>query len=328
MPDRRAFIGTVASGLIAAAFSAFGQQPLAKAYRIGYLGSMWASDYPERLERLRANLRELGYVGNRDVVIEVRAAEGRYDRLPELAAELVALKVDVIIAEGPISALAAQQVTTTTPIVVGNAGNAVKSGLVASLAKPGGNITGMSFLLQELTAKRLELLKQAKPSIAKVGVLVNPSNPVFVQILAAARGEAERDGVQIEPVAARNAGAFDGAFSTVERRGIDAILVHNDSLFYARGESIAALAAKHRLASVGYWDFAQAGGLIGYGSSPMNNSRQIAVLVDKILRGAKPADMPIEQPTKIELVINLKTAKAVGITIPQSLLVRADEVIQ
>lgn len=237
MLDRRAFIGTAASGLLAATFSTFGQQPLAKVYRIGYLGSQRASDYTERLERLQADLRELGYVGNRNIVIEFRSAEGRYDRLSELAAELVALKVDVIVTEGPQSALAAQHVSTTTPIVVGNVGDAVKSGLVASFAKPGGNITGISFLAEELTAKRVELLKQAKPSIAKIGVLVRPTNPVFVQILAAARSEAERNGVQIEPVEVRDASELERAFSTVERRGIDAILVHTDSMFYARGES-------------------------------------------------------------------------------------------
>ncbi len=181
--DRRAFIGTAASGLLAAAFSAFGQQLLPKVYRIGYLGTQRASDYKERLERLQTNLRELGCVENRNIVIELRSAEGREDRLPELAAELVALKVDVIVTEGPLSALIAQHVTATTPIVVGNVGDAVKSGLVASFAKPGRNIRGMSFLADEL----------------------------------------------------------ESAFSTVERRGIDAILVHTDALFYARGGSIAAL---------------------------------------------------------------------------------------
>jgi putative ABC transport system substrate-binding protein len=280
------------------------------------------------LERLQANLRELGYVGNRNIVIEVRPAEGRYDRLPELAAELVALKVDVIIAEGPISALAAQHVTTTTPIVVGNAGNAVKSGLVASLAKPGGNITGMSFLLEELTAKRLELLKQAKPSIAKVAVLTRPVNPAFVQVLRVLRSEAERNIVQIEPIEVRDASELESAFSTLATRGFDAIFLHSDAVFFAHAESIAALAAKYRIASVGPWDFGKAGGLIGYGVNVLDNYRHIAVFVDKILKGAKPADIPVEQPTKVELVINLKTAKALGITIAQSLLVRADEVIQ
>jgi putative tryptophan/tyrosine transport system substrate-binding protein len=185
----------------------------------------------------------------------------------------------------------------------------------------------MSFFAEELTAKRLELLKQAKPSIAKVGVLVNPSNPVFVQILAVARGEAERDGVQIEPVEVRNADALESAFSTAERRGIDAILVHSESLFYAHAESIAGLAAKHRIPSVGPWDFGKAGGLIGYGVNTLDNYRHLGVFVDKILKGAKPADMPVEQPTKIELLINL-TAKALGLTLPQSLLQRADEAIQ
>jgi len=328
MPDRRAFIGTAAGGLLAAAFSAFGQQPLPKVYRIGYLGTQRASDYKAQLEVLRMSLRELGYVENRNIVIEFRSAEGRYDRIPELAAELIALKVDAIVVEGPLSAHAVQHVSTTMPIVVGNVGDAIKAGLAASYAKPGGNITGMSFLAEELTVKRLELLKQAKPSIAKVAVLVRPANPVFVQILATARGEAERNRVQIEPIEVRDASELESAFSTAERRGVDAMLVHNDTLFYHRAESIAALAAKHRIVSVGNWDFAKAGGLIGYGQSMVQSYRHIAVFVDKILKGAKPADMPIEQPTKIELVINLKTAKALGLTIPQALLLRADEVVQ
>jgi len=326
--DRRIFISAAAGGLLVVPFSAFGQQSLASVYRVGYLGSQRASDYETRLERLRMGLRDLGYVENRNLVIEFRSAEGKYDRLPELAAELVALKVGVIVVEGPTSALAVQQVTTTTPIVIANVGNAVSSGLIASYAKPGGNIKGMSFLLEELTAKRLDLLKQAKPSIAKVAVLVRPANPAFVQVLAAARSEAERNGVQLERVEIRDADALQGAFSTVERRGIDAILVHTDSLFSAHAESIAALAVKHRITSVGSWDFAKAGGLIGYGVNTLDNYRHLAGFVDKILKGVKPADLPVEQPTKIELAINLKTAKTLGITIPQSLLVRADEVIR
>jgi putative ABC transport system substrate-binding protein len=326
MMDRRTFI--VALGIAAAPFAALGQQPLAKVYRIGFLGTQRASDYVTRLEALRIGLRELGYVENRNIVIEVRCAEGNYDRLPELAAELVALKVDVIVVEGISTARAAKNATTTTPIVVGNVGNAVNSGLVASYAKPGGNITGMSFLAEELTAKRLELLKQAKPSIAKVGVLVRPVNPALVQILGVMRSEAERNRMQIEPIEVHDASELESAFSTLATRGVEGILVHSDAVFFTHAETIAALAAKHRMASVGPWDFGKAGGLIGYGVNTLDNYRHIAVFVDKILRGAKPADMPIEQPSKIELVINLKTAKAIGLAIPQSLRLRADEVIQ
>jgi putative tryptophan/tyrosine transport system substrate-binding protein len=326
--DRRTFIGSVALGIAAAPFATFGQQPLAKVYRIGFIGTQRASDYVTRLEALRMGLRELGYVENRNIVIEFRAAEGKYDRVPGLAAELIGLKVDVLVVNGPLAALAAKHITTTTPIVVANLGDAVNSGLIASLAKPGGNITGMSFLLEELTAKRLELLKQAKPSIAKVGVLIHPVNPAFVQVLRVLRSEAERNRVQIEPIEVREADELESAFSTLATRGVDAIVIHSDSMFLAHAESIAALAAKHRIASVGPWDFGKTGGLIGYGVNALDYYRHIAVFVDKILKGAKPADIPVEQPTKVELVVNLKTAKALGITIPQSLLVRADEVIQ
>jgi putative tryptophan/tyrosine transport system substrate-binding protein len=325
--DRRTFIGT-AGGLLAAPFAAFGQQPLGKVYRIGFLGTQRASDYVTRLEALRMGLRELGYVENRNFVIEFRSAEGKYDRVPGLAVELIGLKVDVLVVDSSVTALAAKHITTTTPIVVASIGDAVNMGLIASYAKPGGNITGMSFLLEELTAKRLELLKQAKPSIAKVAVLTRPVNPAFVQVLRVLRSEAERNMVQIEPIEVRDASELESTFSTLATRGFDAIFLHSDAVFFTHAESIAALAVKHRIASVGPWDFGKAGGLIGYGVNVMDNYRHIAVFVDKILKGAKPADMPVEQPTKVELVINMKTAKALGLTIPQSLLLRADEVIQ
>jgi putative ABC transport system substrate-binding protein len=328
MMDRRTFIGSVASGIVAAPFAAFSQQPLAKVYRIGFLGAESASGYVTRLEALRAGLQELGYVENGNYVLRFRWAEGKYDRLPDLAAELVSLKVDVIVADGLKATLAAKHTTITTPIVVLNVGDAVNSGLIASYAKPGGNITGMSFLLEELTAKRLELLKQAKPSIAKVAVLINPVNAAFVQVLRVLRSEAERNRVQIEPIEVREADELESAFLTMEAKGVDAILVHSETMFSAHAKSIAALAVKHRIASVGTWDFGKAGGLIGYGVNALDYYRHIAVFVDKILKGAKPADIPVEQPTKVELVINLKTAKALDLTIPQTLLVRADEVIQ
>jgi len=314
--------------MVAAPFAAFGQQPLAQVHRNGFLGVQSASDYATRLEALRTGLRELGYLEARNIVIESRWAEGKYDRLPGLAAELVGRKVDVLVVDGLTAALAAKRTTATTPVVVANVGDPVNSGLIDSYAKPGGNVTGMSFLAPELTAKRLELVKQAKPSIAKVAVLIHPANPAFVQVLRVLRSEAERNRMRIEPIDVREADELESAFLTLATRGVDAIVVHSDTMFFAHAKSIAALAAKYRIASVGTWDFGKAGGLIGYGVNTLDNYRHIAVFVDKILKGAKPADLPVEQPTKVELVVNLKTAKAVGLRIPQSVLLRADEVIQ
>ena len=299
-----------------------------KVYRIGLLGTHSHSSHAKGVEALRAGLRDLGYVEGKNIAIEYRWAEGKYDRLPDLAAELVRLKVDVIVTTGGTPpALVAQQATTTIPIVTTGVGDAVGAGLAANLARPG-NITGLTDFVPELTTKRLELLKEAMPRTRRVAVLVNPDNlqrgaPTF-KAMESTAGSLK---VTLHKVEIRRPDEFEHAFSTMAESRVDAVVVMQDALFNANVRVIADLAAKKRLPSSGTKDLAEAGGVIGYGWNTSDNNRRAATFVDKILRGAKPADLPFEQPTKFELVINLKTAKALGLTIPQSLLLRADEII-
>ena len=300
-----------------------------KVYRIGLWGTPSHSSHAKGVEALRAGLRDLGYVEGKNIAIEYRWAEGKYDRLPDLAAELVRLKVDVIVTTGGTPpALVAQQATTTIPIVTTGVGDAVGAGLAANLARPGGNITGLTDFVPELTTKRLELLKEAMPRTRRVAVLVNPDNlqrgaPTF-KAMESTAGSLK---VTLHKVEIRRPDEFEHAFSTMAESRVDAVVVMQDALFNANVRVIADLAAKKRLPSSGTKDLAEAGGVIGYGWNTSDNNRRAATFVDKILRGAKPADLPFEQPTKFELVINLKTAKALGLTIPQSLLLRADEII-
>jgi len=308
---------------------AVGAQEAGKVWRIGLLSALHPSDRPANLEALRAGLRDLGYVEGKNIVIEYRWAEGKYDRLPDLVADLVALKVDVIVtAGGTAPALAAKQATTTIPIVMAGVGDAVATGLVSSLARPGGNVTGVTDLEPELSAKRLELLKQAMPRAGRVAVLSNPDNLARGGTFKAMEVTARSLRVELHKFEARRPTEFESAFSTMAKSRIDAVVVGQDALFNANVRAIADLAAKKRLPSAGNAIFAQAGGSIGYGVNFPNNYRRAANFVDKILKGAKPGDLPVEQATKFELVINLKTAKALGLTIPQTLLLRADEVIQ
>jgi len=305
-----------------------GQQQTGKVYQIGLLGKQSRSAQTKSVEALLSGLRDLGYVEGKNLVVEYRWADGKYDRLPHLVAELIALKVDVIVTTGGTpAALAAKQATTTTPVVMGGVGDAVGAGLVASLARPGGNVTGLTDSVPELHAKRLELLKEALPRTGRVAVLIHPVNqtPTGLRPLEDA---ARSMRVELLRVEAGRPDEFERAFSTMARNRVDAVVVLQDSLFNAHVKAIATLAAKRRLLSSGTRDFAEAGGVIGYGWNVADNNRRAAHFVDKILRGAKPSDLPVEQPTKFELVINLKTAKALGLTIPQSLLLRADQVIE
>jgi putative ABC transport system substrate-binding protein len=324
---RRAFIGTLAGGLLAAPLAAEAQ-PAGKVWRIGYLGSGSASGQGNRADALRAGLRELGYVEGKNIVIEYRWAEGKYDRLPDLAAELVNLKVDILVTAGTPGTLAAKQATTTIPIVMAGTGDAVATGLVSSLARPGGNITGSTDSVPELMAKQLELLKEIMPRTGRVAVLVNPGNLSRVPVLKAMETTAKSLKVELQKFEVREPNELETAFSTMAKSRVDAVVVTTDSLFNANVRTIADLAAKKRLLSAGTKEFAEAGGSIGYGLNFSAISRRAAYFVDKILRGAKPADLPVEQPTQFELVINLKTARALGLTVPPSLLGRADQVIQ
>ena len=330
MTSRRAFICTISGALLTASFAAEAQQA-AKIARIGYLGRDIA---PARHlpEAFLQGLTDLGYVEGRNVVIEYRDAEGKSERLPALAAELVALKVDVIVAASIQPALAAKQATRTLPIVFASVGDPVSSGLVTSLARPGGNVTGLSFLAPELVGKHLELLKQAVPGVSRVAVLWQPGflgERMEKDLLSRAEAAAQALGVRTQFVEARAPADFDRAFSEMTRARAAALTVLSSSMFLGERRRLVDLAAKHRLpAEYPYREFVDAGGLMSYGANIADLYRRAATYVDKILKGAKPADLPVEQPTKFELVINLKAVKALGLTIPQSVLSRADEVIQ
>jgi len=327
--DRRAFVAGAAA-LLAAPFAA-GAQQAAKVARIGLL-SLNVSASPHVFEPFLQGLRDFGYVEGRNLAIEYRDAEGRPERLSALAAELVALKVDVIFAPGTPHALAAKQATTTVPIVFTGVTDPVTDGLVTSLARPGGNVTGLSFLALELVGKRVELLKQAVPGVTRVAILRQPGGQgerTETDILKAAEVAARALGVRLQFVEARGPSDFGRAFSDMIRARAGALTGLGGSMFFNERRRLVDLAAKNRLPAVyPLREYVDAGGLMSYGPNIADSFRRAATYVEKILRGAKPADLPVEQPTKFELVINLKTAKALGLTIPQSLLARADEVIQ
>jgi len=324
---RGLFIVALVVALLAAPLSAHAQQT-GKIPRIGFLGASSESDLGARFEAFRQRLRDLGYVEGRTLIIERRWAEGHYDRLPALAAELVGLPVDLLVTHGTPGTRAAKRATTTIPIVMAASGDAVAAGLVASLARSGGNVTGSTVFSPEVTAKRLELLKEAVPLLRRVAFLLNPDDPGTAAILRAMTLTATSLNVALEQFEARGPREFEGVFTAMATRRIDALVTTNDTMFITNAGRLAALAAQRRLPSVGFTELPQAGGLMGYGVDFPELYRRAAVFVDKILKGATPADLPVEQPTRFDLVINLKTAKALGLTIPQSLLMRADEVIQ
>jgi putative ABC transport system substrate-binding protein len=325
-PSVAVLSGILAVALLAAPLPSPGQQP-GKVYRIGVLspGDSWFVG----IDAFRRGLHDLGYMEGQNVIIDYRFAEWKMDRLPGLAAELVRLRPDVIYTHSTPAVLAAKQATRTIPIVIGAAESLVERGVVASLAHPGGNITGLTMINIELEPKRLQLLKEAVPKVSHVAVLVNPANPAWNHYPESFQPAATSLGLRLQRVEAREPSEFAGALSTAARDRADALLVVYDAALLVKQELIAKLASKHRLSSVsGTLGFAGAGGLIQFGPSVSDMARRAATYVDKILHGVKPADLPVEQPTKFELVINLKTAKALGLTIPQSILIRADEVIQ
>jgi ABC-type uncharacterized transport system substrate-binding protein len=320
----------LALSLTLALLAAEAQQPV-KVPRIGFLSANSPSDPRNAglLGAFREGLRDLGYVEGQNIAIEFRWAEGKYDRLPGLAAELVSLKVDIIIAAALPAIRAAAQATGSIPIVMATSLDPMAAGLVAGLARPGGNITGLSAMAPDLVGKQLELLKEVVPKVSRVALLGNPANPGTAPMVRRAQDAARELGVRLQPLEARGPSEIDRAFAAMTRERAGALIVLLDVMFAEHRARIADLAAKHRLPAVyGLQEYAEAGGLMVYGSSFVERFRRAATFVDKILKGAKPADLPIEQPTKFELVINLKTAKALGLTIPQSLLQRADQVIE
>ena len=326
MVDRRQFVLAVVVTALVAPLVSLAQQP--KVPRVGILISETVSGQASRVDALRAGLRDHGYIEGKNIAIEIRSADGNYDRLPELAAELTRLKVDVIVAVGTKAVLAAMHATTTIPIVDPVMSDPVALGLSNSLARPGGNVTGSAGFGPEAYAKRLQFLKEAVPRITRVGVLVNPANAASAMQVEAMRAAAKALNLRLQVLELRAASEFESGFAALARGRIEGIMVATDTLFRANYNEIADLAGKQKLPSTGTKEFAAAGGLIGYGVDDAAMYRHAAYFVDRILKGAKPDELPIEQATKLELVLNLKTAKALGIAIPQSLLVRADDVIR
>jgi putative tryptophan/tyrosine transport system substrate-binding protein len=309
---------------------AMAQQPK-KVPRIGYLSQFEPARESPRAEAIRLALRELGYVEGQNIAIEYRYAEGKRDRFPELAAELVRLKVDIIVAAGgTVIVQAAKNATKTIPIVMMGGGlDPVEAGLVESLARPGGNVTGLTLLSTELGGKRLELFKEAVPKLARVAVLYDPANPPSVlEVKEVLPVPARALGLTLQPWEVRAADGFEKVFAALNKQRPDGLYVLGAPLMAANQTRIAGLALKSRLPSVGNRGYVDAGGLMSYGADIADSYRRVAYYVDRILKGAKPADLPVEQPTKFELVINLKTAKQIGLTIPQSVLYRADKVIK
>jgi putative ABC transport system substrate-binding protein len=314
---------------ISAPFDIEAQQP-SRVWRIGVLSPFSPSPGSHStFEALAQGLRELGWVDGQNIAIEYRGTEGDLTRLPDLAAELVRLKVDVIVAPTTAAALAAKNATRSMPIVMVYIADPVGAGLVASLGRPGGNITGLSWGGIELSSKQLELLKETVPRLSKLAVLTNPASQFHRQVVKDVETSARTLGLHLQILEVRGPAEFDTAFSTMRRLRADAVLIPGDPMFNFHRTRLADLAAANRLpAMYGQRDNVEAGGLMSYSPSLREAHRQAATFVDKILKGAKPADLPVEQPTKLELVINLKTAKALGLTIPQTLVLRADQLIE
>jgi putative ABC transport system substrate-binding protein len=295
---------------------------------IGFLHYASPAPFARFVATFHQGLSETGYVEGQNVAIEYRWAEGRYERLPALAADLVGQKVDVIVAAGPPSARAAKSATSTIPIVF-SSGDPVGEGLVAGLARPGGNLTGVSLLTVELTAKRLELLSEVVPQAGVIALLVNPNDVNAERITRDVQEGARAKGVQLHVLKAGSESEIDAAFPSLVQQQAGGLVVGTDPFFNSRREQLVALAARHAVPAIYEWrEFALAGGLISYGSSLTAVYRQDGIYAGKILKGAKPADLPVEQPTTFELVVNLKTASPLGLTVPPSILARADEVIE
>jgi len=324
---RRNFIKVIVGSAAAWTLAARAQQP-GKIHTIGFL-SPSVPVFTAVITAFSNALRELGWIEGQNIAIERRYAENRLERLPELAAALVRLNVEVIVATGTLGPLAAKDATSTIPIVMTASGDPLGSGLVASLAQPGGNVTGMSLMVPDIAGKRLELLKEILPRLVRVAVLWNAANPYPAIVFKETQTAARRFGIEVQSLEVRSPDDFDGAFEKIRRRRPDALIEVEDPLTNSLHKRILEFAAAEQLASFhGTGEEVEAGGLISYGASIPDLFRRAAGYVDKILKGAKPADLPVEQPSKFELVINIKTAKALGLEVPPMLLARADKVIE
>jgi ABC-type uncharacterized transport system substrate-binding protein len=328
--NRRAFV-TGLGAFLAAPLAAEAQQQPGQVPLVGYISPGSSSDpfRQRRFEAFRQGLRELGHVDGRNVVLEPRWAEGQYARYPVLAADLVRLKVAAIVTVGGAATKAAKQVTSTIPIVMSVVIDPIGSGLVTNLARPSGNLTGTSVMANELLTKQLELLKEVAPNVHRIAVLWNPDNPSGAAAMSYLNAAARSLGVELQLVEARNPQEIDRAFAAMTREHAGAVVVLPDAIYGNQIKQIVGLAAQRRLPAIyTLVENAEAGGLMVYGPNLTDLERHAATFVNKILKGTKPADLPVEQPTKFELVVNLKTAKALGLTIPPSVLLRADEVIE
>src|SRR5215813_9480318 len=322
---RREFIALVSGAAAVWPLAARAQQPAMPV--IGFLGGAGPIGYAVLIEAFRSGLRDHGYIEGKNVLIEYRWAEGNYERLPGLAAELVHRKVDIIITQGTPAAFAAKQATTTIPIVMAIVGDPVDSGIVASYSRPGGNITGSSFFFPEINAKRLELMKSLMPGLKRAGVLMNPDNLAMTPVLRAMDEVAKAMDVKLQHVEVRRLDELDSAFAQAKSQ-IEAHTVIDEGLFVANAKRIAELAIRNRLPGVGFREYCEAGGLAAYGVNFFHIWRRAAAFVDKILKGTKPADLPIEQATRFQFIVNLRTARSLSLDIPATVLARADEVIE
>jgi putative tryptophan/tyrosine transport system substrate-binding protein len=326
--SKKVFCFALSAMLFALCSSAEAQQAK-KVPRIGYLGATSRSTNPARIEAFRQGLRELGYVEGKNIVIEYRFAEGKLDRLPALASELMRLKVDVVLTGGPIATRSAKQATATIPIVMAYDDDPVGSGFVASLARPGGNITGLSTLAPEISGKQLELLKEVVPKLSRVAVLGNAIQPGNPQALREINLAADAFGVQLQYLEIQAPKDIETAFHAASKGRADAILVMASPITFSQRRQVADLAVKVRLPTIySRPEYVEDGGLVFYGVSYTDLFRRAATYVDKILKGTKPDELPVEQPKKFEFIINLKAAKQIGLTIPPNVLVRADKVIR
>jgi putative ABC transport system substrate-binding protein len=326
MNRRRELLVAISASALAAPLFSFAQQQ-GKVWRIGFLSAADPSGYRSRVDALREGLRNFGYEEGKNLVIEFRWAEGKIDRLPELAAELVRLHVDVLVTHAAPSTRAAIQATKTIPIIIATGGDPVAAGFVASLAAPGGNVTGSTYFPEALVPKRLELIKDAFPHISRVGLLNDGTGVSSVYndtLIAAARSVK----IALSEFKVQGAKDFETAFVAMAKQRMGAVTVPDIPLFIANAKAIADLAIKQRLPMIAGVDFAEAGGILGYGANLLELYRRVGYFADKIFKGTKPGDLPIERPTKFELVVNTKTAKALGIKFPQSILIRADKVIE
>jgi putative ABC transport system substrate-binding protein len=321
----RLALAVLAFAVLAAPLAA-GAQPAATVYRIGFLGSASATGYVRPVEAFRQGLRGFGYSEGKNITIEYRWAEGKYERLRALAAELVRLRCDIIITQGTPAALVAKQATTTIPVVMAIVGDPVESGIVESLGRPGGNVTGSSFFMGDLNAKRLELLKTAVPGLARAGLIMNPDNAAMAAVVRAVEERAQALNVKVQAITVRSLDELDAAFGLAKKQ-TEGLVVVDEGLFIANARRLADLAIRSRLPSIGFREYCESGGL-AYGVDFPLLWRQSAVLVDKILKGAKPAALPIQQATRFEVIINLKTAKTLGLSIPTSIRIRANHVIE